>query len=103
MSRSKRRSVTYRLEWRGIVCRVKHSIAYFAYTDMIEVRVARPVGAILPITETGYRAEFRTSAEIAAAGGVVALVTTMIEAEAATPRWRKAEIAHAQLELFPQQ
>lgn len=101
MSRAKHRAVTYRLEWRGIVCRVKHSIAYFSYTDMIEVRVASPVGAILPITETGYRAEFRTSEEIAAAGGVVALVTAMIETEATTQRWRKAEIAHAQLELFP--
>ena len=99
-ARRKDRAITYRLEWRGIVCRVKHSIGYFAHTDMIEVRVVSPHGAILPITETGYRAEFRTAQEIADAGGAVALVLAMIEAEAATKRWRKDELSRAQLDLF---
>ena len=67
---------------------------------MIEVRVVSPRGAILPITETGYRAEFRTTQEIAHAGGAVALVLAIIEAEAATKRWRKTEIERAQLDLF---
>ena len=88
---TKRKSRVHKFDWRGITCRVKHTPRYFDYADHVELFVVRPKGAILPITETGYRSEFLSADELAASGGAVALMTALIDREAKTKRWQKRD------------
>lgn len=68
--RSKRRSTSHRLDWRGITCRVRHTRDYLSPgTDHIEIEVVSPEGAPLPVTTTGYRSHFIAADDLAAAGG----------------------------------
>ena len=97
---SKRKSRTHMLVWRGITCRVKHTPRYFDYADHVELFVVKPKGAILPITETGYRSEFLSAEELATAGGAVTFITGLLEREAKTKRWQKRDFESRQLKLF---
>ena len=97
---TKRKSHICKFEWRGITCRVKHTPRYFDYADHVELFVVRLKGAILPITDTGYRSEFLSAAELASAGGALAFITTLLEREAKTKRWQKRDFESRQLRLF---
>ena len=54
----------------------------------------------LPITQTGYRSLFTSSATVASAGGPVAYALAWLGAEADTPEWQAHEAAANQLTLF---
>ena len=97
---SKRKSRVHMLVWRGITCRVKHTPRYFDYADHVELFVVKPKGAILPITETGYRSEFLTAVELTAVGGAVSFITGLLERETKTQRWQKRDFESRQLTLF---
>lgn len=66
---------------------------------MIEITVRTPEGAPLPVTETGYRAEFLAHRLIDEAGGVAAYVTAWLDREAASKAWERLEFRWRQLEL----
>ena len=95
-----RKPMTATLVWRGITCRVKHTPKYFDDRDMIEITVVKPKREILPITETGYRCEFAEPVTIETAGGAVAYMMTLIDAEAKTRRWQTQDFERRQLRLF---
>ena len=66
----------------------------------LEVTTIYPMGAPLPITETGYRSHFIAASAIAAAGGPVAYLESWLTAESASPAWRHREQSALQLQLF---
>lgn len=97
---------TFALQWRGIAIEIRYAgnwlnMAAKGYdTAHIEVESLNPERAPLPITETGYRSHFTTATTVAAYGGPVALVTTWLEEEAASPAWKAHEARSRQLTLF---
>ena len=82
--------VSYERNWMG----VKDGIAH------LEIRVLGPKGAIIPVTDTGYRSHFLSSVYVESAGGPVPYVRAWLDAEAATTSWKKREMASRQLSLF---
>ncbi len=82
--------VSYERNWMG----VKDGIAH------LEIRVLSPKGAIIPLTDTGYRSHFLSSVYVDSAGGPVPYVRAWLEAAAAKPAWKKLELASRQLSLF---
>jgi hypothetical protein len=97
----KRKSKTYSLTWSGRMLAIRHTRDYLVRgQDHIEVFVRKPVKAMLPITETGYRSYFIDGEELATHGGPVLFVQAWLEREAATKEWRDKLAKLAQLELF---
>lgn len=99
--RAQRRSSTMHITWRDITATVRHTRDYLIDgQDHIEVTVKAPSGAVLPITETGYRSHFLAATEVIAAGGPVRYVLAWLDREAQTKRWQKAEFRWRQLHVF---
>lgn len=82
----------HHITWRGIALDVTFTPKRFAGHDHIEIRAEGP--AVLPVTDTGYRSHFLPHGIIEGAGGVVAFVTTWLDAAAKERRWS------GQLSLF---
>jgi len=57
-------------------------------------------GAVLPITETGYRSHFTAPEAVKEHGGPVAYVLAWLDAEAVSAKWQKRDAASRQLNLF---
>ena len=93
---------TETLEWQGIALSVSCERDYATMTGLthLSIHVLEPSTAKLPITETGYRSQFLSEAEVAELGGPVAYVRAWLDAEAATPEWQGREAASRQLDLF---
>lgn len=90
----------HRLIWRDWTLTVRHTTNYLGFKeDHIEITVAKPKGAPIPITDTGYRSHFMQAADLKRAGGPVAFVTAWLEQEARTKAWARAELKWRQLEL----
>ena len=95
---TKRRIITHKLMWRDILIIVREQADYlWPGQSHIEIHVARPKRAIIPITETGYRSHFIGSEELSLAGGALAFVTAWLDREAASKKWQRAEIKAQQL------
>lgn len=94
-------SQTYSFTWRGIGIEAIYTPLKWQTIAHLEVRSIAPVGAPLPITETGYRSHFHQPGTIEALGGdVVSQVIAWLDEEAQSPQWRKREEAARQLSLF---
>jgi hypothetical protein len=92
-----------KLQWGDVLLEVSYERDYMGMKDSIahlEVRVLSPKGAIIPITDTGYRSQFISSMYVENAGGAVPYVRAWLETQAATSAWKKREIASRQLSLF---
>ena len=101
-TRKKSVTTTYKLAWRHVTCRVRHTPNYISKGwSHIEIIVVTPKGAPLPITQTGYLSHFLYEEHLATAGGPVAFFLDRIEREARTKQWAKAEFNWRQGELFP--
>ena len=94
------KTTKHMLVWRSIVLEIRRTPKYFDYADHLETIVKKPRGALLPITETGYRSLFIGDEELAAAGGPVLYVQQWLEREAATKKWRALETKRAQLDFL---
>jgi hypothetical protein len=95
-------SKTFKLVWRHVTCRVRHTPNYISTGwSHIEIMVVKPKGAPIPITGTGYKSHFLDEELLAKGGGPVAFFSRWIEQEATTKQWAKAEYKWRQLELFP--
>jgi len=98
---TRRRSSTARIVWRDVTAKVRHTHDYLLDgQDHVEVMVVAPAGAVLPITETGYRSHFLPAEELAAAGGAVRFVLDWLDREARTRRWQATEFRWRQLDMF---
>lgn len=103
-SKSKRRAQrrTFKLIWRDVTLRIRHQRNYLTKgTDHVEIIVVAPEGAILPVTETGYRSHFIGTADLKAAGGPLRFVTDWLDREAKSRRWIEADLKSRQGDLFP--
>ena len=97
----KRKDKPFSLPWRGTLIAIRHTRDYLVRgTDHIEVMVKKPLKAILPITDTGYRSHFLDPEELATEGGPALFVQTWLEREAATKQWRVKESQMAQLDFL---
>ena len=97
---TKRRTITHKVMWRDILLIIREQADYlWPGHSHIEIHVARPKRAIIPITETGYRSHFIGSEVLSLEGGAVAFVTAWLDREAASKKWQRAEIKAQQLSL----
>lgn len=99
MSKSERS--TFRLVWRGVICRVTHERNYISKGwSHLELRVVSPNGRPLPITDTGYRSHFLDEDDLYAAGGPVSFFRAWLDREANGKAYLKSLAKWRQLDLF---
>lgn len=95
------RKTVQRFTWRGIAMTATHTPNYVNDGwSHIELRVLRPKGIPVPITDTGYRSHFLDGDDVAAAGGAAAYFRTWLEREARSKAYLKALANWQQLDLF---
>ncbi|GAB5552872.1 MAG: hypothetical protein Sapg2KO_24630 [Saprospiraceae bacterium] len=87
---------TYEIIWDEIQVSVLHKPNYISDYDHIEVRADERI----PITETGYRSIFILPEEIEENGGVVELVTYLLNEEAQSSEWESHLDTSRQGSLF---
>ena len=100
MTRAKSKTTKHALVWRAIMLEIQHTPKYFDHADHLELFVKKPKGARVPITDTGYRSEFVDPETLATAGGPVLYFQQWLDREAATKKWRAAELKAAQLDFL---
>jgi hypothetical protein len=90
----------FTLDWQGIALSVTYRAnSYGPNVHHLEIRVLEPAGAILPVTDTGYRSHFFHD-DVDAHGGVAAYVTAWLDQAATDPAWKRRQEAARQLRLF---
>jgi hypothetical protein len=88
------------IDWQGISLSVDYTRSYFgAAVHHIEIRVLQPEGAVIPVTDTGYRSHFFSEA-VEPFGGPGKYVLAWLDQEAASPEWKCREAEARQLRLF---
>jgi len=88
------------IDWQGITLSVDYTPdRYGTGVHHLEIRVLQPLGAILPVTDTGYRSHF-FSEEVEPYGGPAGYVRDWLDRHAASPEWKRQELASRQLRLF---
>lgn len=100
--KSRRNAKTsHTLRWRDVTLRLDVTANYLSEGQThLEIRVLKPLGALLPITETGYRSHFIATDDLANAGGELRFVLDWLEREARTRQWQEAEFRWRQGDLF---
>jgi hypothetical protein len=91
------------IDWQGITLSVGYEPHWLGKPNLaahLEIHVIAPEGALLPITNTGYRSHFTRCEEIEAAGGPLEFVRTWLDDAARSPEWRRHCEAARQLSLF---
>lgn len=99
---------TTNIVWQGIQIAVSYEANWLNMGEApgrcdvahLQVETLAPEGARLPITETGYRSHFTSSATIDAFGGPAAFVEAWLEEESQRPQWRLWQDQSRQMTLF---
>ena len=100
-STSCQRRASSTMIWRHVTCRIVETRNFLTPgTTQLEIRVIRPKGAPLPITTTGYCAEYVSALVISNAGGAHLFITQWLNKEAASKSYIKAESEWRQPSLF---
>ncbi len=95
----------FNLTWQGIDIEItcvipdymsSHREIYGYEMHHIEVKSLLP----LPITETGYKSIFVTAPDLAGQGGVLKYITSYIEEEAKSSKWKEGQFMSRQFNLF---
>lgn len=95
------RKTTERFTWRGIEMTATHTPNYISTGwSHLELRVVKPKGMPVPITDTGYLSHFLAEDDLNAAGGAVSFFTAWLEREANSKAYAKALTRWRQLDLF---
>jgi hypothetical protein len=91
-----------KLQWRDVLLEISYEHDYMGSAPIahLQIQVLSPKGAIIPVTETGYRSHFISNVYVEGAGGPVAYVREWLDSEAATPAWQRKEQASLQLSLL---
>ena len=106
MTARNRTTEVYRTDWNGILIEITYKSQWLPPHILgedlahLEIRSIYTTNTPLPVTETGYLSQFIAASVIAAAGGAVAFVDTMLEAESKRPEWLSKEKERQQLTLF---
>lgn len=93
---SKNKSNNYEIVWNEIPVSIEHKPDYIHTYDHIEIRAEEK----LPITGTGYRSIFILPEEIEENGGVVELITHLLNEEAQSSEWKSYLETSRQGSLF---
>jgi len=100
-TKARPRKSVEKFTWRGIEMSATHTPDYIsAGWSHIELRVVKPKGRPVPITDTGYLSHFLDEADLKAAGGAVAFFRAWLDREADSKAYRKALARWQQLDLF---
>ena len=100
-SAKRSKKATQRFTWRGVEMTASHEPNYMSEGwSHIELRVVRPKGKPVPITNTGYLSHFLDEDDLKAAGGPAAFFLAWLEREAGSKAYKKALAKWAQLDLF---
>jgi len=100
-TQSRPRKSVEKFTWRGIEMLATHSPNYIsAGWSHIELRVVKPKGRPVPITDTGYLSHFLDEADLKAVGGAVAFFRAWLDREADSKAYRRALARWQQLDLF---
>jgi hypothetical protein len=88
------------IDWQGISLSVDYSPNSFGTgVHHIEIRVLQPEGALIPVTDSGYRSHFFSEA-VEHFGGPGGYVLAWLDHHAASPEWKRREAEARQLRLF---
>ena len=100
-TKARPRKSVEKFTWLGIEMSATHSPNYISPGwSHIELRVVKPKGMPVPITDTGYLSHFLDEADLKAAGGAVAFFRAWLDREADSKAYRKALARWQQLDLF---
>jgi hypothetical protein len=94
--------------WQGISLTVSYEADYLSSAarglhftiSHLELRVTAPVGAPLPVTETGYRSHFLPPGTIEEAGGPSAFIQAWLNEASRSVAWQRTHGRWRQLKLF---
>ncbi|MEA3014300.1 MAG: hypothetical protein QOD42_2845 [Sphingomonadales bacterium] len=102
MSPVTRDIVTEIFEWQGVTIEIGYEAEWLGcrVTAHLELHVRHPEGAVLPVTDTGYRSHFLPQGAVEDAGGPTAYVTAWLDVTARSKPWREIDFARRQLPLF---
>lgn len=98
----------FNITWQGIEIEIgyipSYCEAYKKYQGVdlshVDVRSIKPRNVPIPITETGYRSMWIRTPQLAKHGGVIEYVTSYIEEEAKSKKWKDLQEKARQFELF---
>lgn len=95
------RKTVQRFTWRGVEMTASHEPNYISdgWTH-IALRVIKPKGKPVPITDTGFRSHFLDEDEVVEAGGAAAFFRAWLDREAESKAYRLALAKWQQLDLF---
>jgi hypothetical protein len=100
-SKPRSRNSVEKFTWCGIEMSATHSPNYISTGwSHIELRVLKPKGRPVPITDTGYLSHFLDEGDLKAAGGAVAFFRAWLDREAESKAYCKALARWQQLDLF---
>ena len=106
--RDQSRKIIERLQWRDVTLSVSYEPKWLdpegrfplTATAHLEVKVIAPRGALLPVTDTGYRSHFLAPGVAERAGRALAYTTAWLDEAAKSPTWQRKDFASRQLSLF---
>lgn len=88
------------IDWQGISLSVEFTPDWgMMSVHHLEIRVIEPEGAVIPITETGYRSHFFAE-PLETTEDVVTYVRDWLDSAALAPDWKRRVQAARQLSLF---
>ncbi len=94
-------SQTYRFKWRGIEIEACYTPVKWEVIAHLEIKSINPIGTPLPMTKTGYRSHYHPIGTIEASGyDIISYVRAWLDKEAERPKWKRAELARRQGDLF---
>jgi hypothetical protein len=100
-TKARPRKSVERFTWHGIEMSATHSPDYIsAGWSHLELRVLKPKGRPVPITDTGYLSHFLDEDDLKAAGGPAAFFLAWLEREASSKAYKLALARWQQLDLF---
>lgn len=100
-NKARPRKSVEKFAWRGIEMSATHTRDWLGEGwSHLEMRVLKPKGRPVPITDTGYLSHFLDEADLKAAGGTVAFFRAWLDREAESKAYRKALARWQQLDLF---
>lgn len=100
-SNARPRKSVEKFTWCGVEMSATHSPNYIsAGWSHIELRVVKPKGRPVPITDTGYLSHFLDEADLKVAGGAVAFFRAWLDREADSKAYKAALAKWHQLDLF---
>ena len=89
----------FEMNWQHIRIQITYQPVYFWICDHLDIKSIAPAREMLPITDTGYRLQFLSRADLIHAGGIQAFVTAWLDTND-IPEYQERRAASKQMSLF---